>query len=258
LVHWIWYNDRQTFDPNLFFDPATGYNLDPRRFGRPNPNYGNVVFNRSGGRRDYFALPMSFTRRMQNNLQTGLTYTLMFYSNDQQGSNNDFDLDAEWARSTDFQRHTLRWYGIYLLPWQFSVSGAYFFGSGNYFSTTHASNPFGKAGQNRFNAGPPVPIPQGVQDRFDGPDVICTSCVVPRNALKGLPLHRVDLRVSKEIPLLGQAKLTLIGEVFNLFNHANYGDYVTTVNTVGFGDPRSSPLNAYAARRGQLAFHVTF
>ena len=45
-------------------------------------------------------------------------------------------LDGEWARSTDFQRNTVRAYWLCQLPWQFSVSGLYFYGSGNAFSTT--------------------------------------------------------------------------------------------------------------------------
>jgi hypothetical protein len=260
-IHWIWYNDRWAYDPNLFYDPVTGYNKDPRIFGRPNPAFGQLVWNESNGQRDYLALAGSLTRRLHNNFQLGLTDTVIFYQHDNAqvgGANNDFDHQGEWARSTDFQRHTLRAYGIYQLPWRVSVSGAYFYGSGNYFANVIAATPFGKPGQIRLNTGAPITIPAAVADRFVGPSVICTGCVMPRNALRGLPLHRVDLRFAKDVVLPSKLRISLIAEVFNLFNHENYGDYVPQVNTPTFGQPRANPLNAYAPRRGQLAVHMTF
>ena len=67
-------------------------------------------------------------------------------------------------------------------------------------------------------------------DRWEGAAVIASGEVIPRNALKGLPLHKVDLRLTKEIRLVGTAKVQLIGEVFNLFNRANYGSYNTALS----------------------------
>jgi hypothetical protein len=52
------------------------------------------------------------------------------YSNS--AANNDFTAPgSEWATSTDFQRNTLRAWAVYQLPLGLSVSGAYFYGSGN-------------------------------------------------------------------------------------------------------------------------------
>ena len=44
----------------------------------------------------------------------------------------------------------------------------------------------------------------------------------PRNALRGLPLHKVDIRLSHSIKAGGMT-LTLMAEVFDLFNWKNYG-----------------------------------
>ncbi len=74
----------------------------------------------------------------------------------------------------------------------------------------------------------------------------------------GLPLHRFDMRVSKDVNLPGGIKLTGIAEVFNLTNHANYGAYNAQLNTTTFGQPRQSLLNAYQPRVMQLAFKVSF
>ena len=97
-----------------------------------------------------------------------------------------------------------------------------------------------------------------VADRFDGPASIAPGEVAPRNALQGLPLHRVDLRVSKDINLPNGIRLTGIAEVFNVMNHANYGAYNGQINTPTFGQPRQSLLNAYQPRVMQFAFKVSF
>lgn len=167
-------------------------------------------------------------------------------------------VEGEWARSVEFQRHTLRTYAIYQLPWRISLSGSYFYGSGNPFQTTIAATPFGIPSNNRYNSLAPITVPASVADRYDGTTVICTGCVVPRNALLGLPLHKVDFRVNKEIVLVGSYKVSLIAEVFNVFNHKNYGSYVTQVNNARFGQPAANTGNSYQARRAQLAVHMTF
>lgn len=95
-------------------------------------------------------------------------------------------------------------------------------------------------------------------DRFDGPTSFAVGDLIPRNALKGLPLHRVDVRLSKDINLPGNVKITGIAEVFNLFNHENYGAYNGQVNSTTFGAPRQNLLNAYQPRVMQLAFRVGF
>ena len=74
----------------------------------------------------------------------------------------------------------------------------------------------------------------------------------------GTPLHKVDLRVQEQIKLPGKARLALTGEVFNLFNHDNYGSFVTIINNVSFGQSRQNLGNAYVPRSGQLGFRLSF
>jgi hypothetical protein len=276
LTHWKAYNQGRQRDPNLFFDPATGYNRNPATAGRPDPKFGQIQWLESNGRADYMALATSFTRRYRNNFQANVAYTLMFYMNDnttgfQFQGNNPFRPDDEWARSQEFQRHTVRFNGIYRLPWDFSVAGAYLYGSGNYYDTRVALNPFGHTGATRLNSGAtPLAIPESVatspsnseavsvRDRFEGPDVIAPGEIAPRNALRGLPLHKVDVRFTKDVNLPGGMKLTGIAEVFNLFNHANYGAYNAQINSPTFGQPRQMALNAYLPRVWQFAGKITF
>ena len=249
-------------DPNLFYDPVTGYNLDPARFGRPNAAYGQIQWMESKGRTETVLLSSSLTRRFRNNFQGGLTYTrTLARNNNTTGfgiqANNQFDLDADWARGTDFQRDTIRANGIVNLPYQFSVAGSFLYGSGTYYNATLSGRPFGKPGTNRLNIGAPITIPEAVRDRWEGPDVIATNTVWPKNALRGLPLHKVDLRLTKRIRASG-VNVDLMAEVFNAFNWQNYGSYNTQLDSASFGQPVASSGNAYVPRSGQLGFRVEF
>lgn len=262
ITHWKGYNFARQRDPNLFFDPATGYNLHPSAAGRPDPSFGRIQWLESNGRAEHAAISAALTRRYRNNWQASLAYTLGLFTNDnttgfQFEGNNPFDPEAEWARSTEFQRHTVRMNGIWRLPYDISLAGAYLFGSGNYFLSTYAANPFGHTGTNRYVTAP-LTVNSAALDRFGGKASYAVGELVPRNALKGLPLHRVDLRLSKDLNLPGGVKVIGIAEVFNVFNHKNYGAYNTQVNSPTFGDPRQNLLNAYQPRIGQLAFKVTF
>jgi len=138
------------------------------------------------------------------------------------------------------------------------VSGAYFYGSGNYYADTVSGDPYGKPGTNRLNLGAPIAIPASLLDRWDGPAVIATGMIAPRDALEGTPLHKVDVRLQEELKPAGKLRVQLIGEVFNVFNHDNYGSFVTLVNNASFGQPRQSLGNAYVPRSGQLGIRVSY
>jgi len=276
ITHWTEYRDTRTTDGNLIYNPATGYNVaNGAAAVRPNPAYGPVFVFTSDGKRDQTQMASSLTRRLKNHFQAGVTWTLMFEMKDNgtvgygtAPANNPFDyLNGEWATSLDFQRNTIRTWALAQLPWGINTSVSYFYGSGNRFNDVIATAPYGKTGNNRLNlAGnggpePTIVIPAAILDRWDGPATISSGALIPRNALEGLPLHKVDLHVTKDIPLGGKAKAQLIGEVFNLFNHANYGAYNTSLNPANpssFGLPATATGTAYVSRQGQLGFRLTF
>lgn len=271
LVHYNMYRDMRTVDPNLVYDPVTGYN---RGNARANPQWGQIVYFLGTGRQNYTALATGLNRRLNRGMQGGVTYTLMLQMHDDggasltnPGANNQFDyLDGEYATSTAFQRHTLRLWGVFELPWGFSTSATYSYGSGNRFAATIPTAPFGKPGQNRLNlaanggAAPTITVPQAMADRWDGPMTIASGEVIPRNALLGTPYHRLDLRLSKDIRLFGRARLSLIGEVFNAFNHANYTGFFNQLSatnaatTARFGQPSAASI----PRQAQLGFRASW
>src|SRR5207247_9177736 len=59
--------------------------------------------------------------------------------------------------------------------------------------------------------------------------------IIPREGFVGDPLHRVDMRLQKGLSLGGHRRIEGILEVFNLFNHANYGSYTTNENNANYG-----------------------
>ena len=166
------------------------------------------------------------------------------------------------------------------MPWGVSASVSYFYGSGNRFAASIAAAVYGKPGTNRLNltaAGAPtntIVIPAtatlangdviDIASRFAGPSTIASGDTIPRDALEGLPLHKVDLRITKDVRLVGSAKISLIAEFYNLFNHHNYGSYNTSLSatapatTALFGLPQQNTGNAYVPREAQFAFRVGF
>jgi Carboxypeptidase regulatory-like domain len=279
LTHWTEYRDTRTIDANLAYNAATGYNLaNGSAPVRPNPSYAGVFQFVSDGKRDQTAIASSISRRLRNRFQAGLTYTLMLEMKDNgtvgygnAPANNPFNyLDGEWATSQDFQRNTVRLWGLMQWPLGFSTSVTYFYGSGNRFNNSIATQPYGKPGTNRLNltatgaSTNAITIPAAVLDRWNGPAVVESGAVIPRNALEGLPIHKVDFHLTNDIKLRGASKLQLVAEVFNLFNHGNYGSYNTSLSatapatTALFGTPNQNTGTAYVSRQAQLGFKVAF
>ena len=256
-----------TIFPNLFYNPATGYNVSPA-VGVPNTAWGQISNRVSSGYGDYSALQTSVNRRVSNRIQGGASYTLMFNYRDTVGSaNNPFDyLDGEYATSTNFQRNTLRGWTSYDLPWDTSISATYAYGSGNRFGATIATNPYGATVTNRLNLGVggtatnAIVIPAAVLDRWLGAGVIPSGTVIPKNALEGQSYNRLDLRLTKSFRLGGSLKASFIAELFNAFNADNFTGYSNTLSptaaatTARFGQPTSADI----PRQGQFAFRVVF
>ena len=75
----------------------------------------------------------------------------------------------------------------------------------------------------------------------------------------GLPsLHRVDMRLQQRVPLGGRVSVDGIFEVFNAFNRANFGSYVTDQSSPRYGLANASTNLAYAPRSLQLGFRLMF
>jgi hypothetical protein len=81
---------------------------------------------------------------------------------------------------------------------------------------------------------------------------------VPRDTLVGQPIHRVDVRASRRFHLVGNVAVEGMLEAFNLFNHANFGSYVTQESNRLYGQPQQATAVEYQPRMLQLGLRVTF
>jgi hypothetical protein len=248
--------EENTYNINLSYNPDTGANY---RFSdisrRPFPEWGVVNFGFLEGFSDYHALETSFTKRFSNRWQASGTYTLSRFSDgrppppvisivdgvltrSELGFDVAEDLGGHYSLAAGDQRHRAVVNGIWEVGRGFQMSGLYFFGSGVRRATTY--------GGDLRNA--------GVSTQRLRPD----GTIVPRNNFVGAPLHRVDLRFQQRFNLGGERFVTGFLEVFNAFNHANYGSYVTQESSASYGRPSFSNNLAYQARMVQLGFKVAF
>jgi hypothetical protein len=90
----------------------------------------------------------------------------------------------------------------------------------------------------------------------------------PRNGLRGFPASQVDLALRRDFRLGERVSLQLRAELFNLFNHPNFVDIDTNIDSSTFGRAKSTMgksfggLNALyqmgGPRSGQLAAKIVF
>ena len=227
---------------NLSYDPVTGVNYPFTNISRlPYPDYGLINQFRSEGWSNYHALSTGITKRLSNRWQASGTYLLSAVW-DADSSPAPFkvapDLGGEYSLAASDQRHRAVFNGIWQAGYGFQLSGLYFFGSGQRLATTYG-------GDLRLTGA------AGGRLRPDG-------TIVPRNDLVGKPLHRVDLRILRRFPLGGRAGIDGIVELFNAFNHANYGSYVTQESNRNYGQPTGNLNVSYQPRMLQLGFRLLF
>ena len=234
---------------NITFDPATG---NPWPYSdvahRAFPTYGVVGMIPHTGQSDYHGLQTSVTKRMSDNWQGTLTYTLAgLWDQDPQPISGFTevpfpvakDLGGERSLAEGDQRHRLVFNGIWEVGKGFQLSGIYFYGSGQRSQIVCGCDARG------------LQIASVDRMRLDG-------TIIPRQSFVGEPIHRVEMRVQQRVRIGDRASLSGFAEVFNLFNHDNFGAYNLTETSPTFGQPIASPNLSYAARTVQLGFRFQF
>jgi hypothetical protein len=236
---------------NLTYNRETGANNPFSNISlRAYPEFGLVQMDWMEGWSNYNGWESSFTRRFSGGWQLAATYTLAvlrdsdpYASDTKTGRLVDFpvapDLGADYQLAPTDQRHRAVVNGVWEMGSGFQVSGLYFYGSGARYAT---------------NFGGDVRDTGGVSSGRLRPDGV----IVPRTALVGDPLHRVDVRLQKTFSLGGRRSIAGLVEVFNLFNHENYGSYTTEQSNARYGQPSFNNNVAYQPRIVQLGFRFAF
>jgi hypothetical protein len=71
-------------------------------------------------------------------------------------------------------------------------------------------------------------------------------------------MHRVDMRMQRRFMLGRTLAVDGIVEVFNVFNHANYGSFTNNESSPSNGQPAQNLNVAYQPRMLQLGFRLAF
>ena len=152
------------------------------------------------------------------------------------------------------QRHRAVFNGIWQMGYGFQLSGLYFFGSGQRYGTRYGGDALNTGGIG--NPNDPALGNPSISARAR--PASAGGGATPRNAIVGDPIHRVDVRLQKRFALMGRSNIDGLFEVFNLFNHANYGTYTGQESSPQYGQPSFNPNVAYQPRMAQLGFRFVF
>lgn len=249
------FSDRDTIDVNL---PDRVTRL------RPFPQFNRVTFWQSTADNRYQALLVRFERRMSDNYQFLLSYTLskaedLNFKTSGGGSvfGDRYGYFKETSPGLADRRHRLVASGIVQLPWNMQASVIADFRS------SLPMNPVSSFDLN--NDGYAVDLPAGVAP-FSGCRGLDLSAVNAFRATRGLAaasevacpgFANVDVRFSKVFPMGGDRRLELIGQLFNVANRANFNVPSNNITAGTFGQSTSLLPNINAPSR-QIEFAVRF
>lgn len=255
-------NLRRDIDINLY-DPTLG--------ARPNPNFADIFLETATGQNVYHALQTSFTKRFANGFLISGNYTWS-HAIDDVDDQGLFDAQpqdinnwrAERGNSSGDARHSGSFNLVYALP---VGQGQALLGNTNGFVSRLISNwELASLGQFRSGIATTVYIPVSETGNDDTtnqrPNVVYGQSVYPANQtinnyfnaaafsipaagtygnagrgiVYGPGLFNIDLSAIKNTSITERLKFQLRGEIFNIFNHPNFGQPGTTLGSSGFGE----------------------
>jgi TonB dependent receptor-like, beta-barrel len=230
--------------------------------GNSNPGFGMVRVTRNAATSDYHALQVQFMRRLSRGLQAVGSYT---WSHSIDISSSDFAITVPTTRvdpkndrgSSDFDvRHSFTAALTYDLPnrTERNVLGPLLRNwSADAILRARTATPVNVVFFNRLFGVPSAKRPDlvaGVPIYVDDPTVAGgrrlnrSAFVAPppnqqgmlgRNSLRGFPVSQLDFSLRRRFRLTETHALQLRADVFNLFNHPNFGDPDSLLESETFG-----------------------
>jgi len=237
---------------------------------------GSITFWEEGARGTYTALLVKVDKRFAHRYQFTASYALQ----SQMGLNGTADLgnwDSTWGPQAP--RNILHIVGTVQLPWGFSLG---------LISSTSSLGPvmpvIGGIDINGNGSGEtPLPglsynclnISCGVGDlekavatwnatnagHLDGTGKTMPKLTLPANFNLGRPFNSQDMRLTKTFTYREHYKLAIFGEMFNIFNYANYGGYTFDPSSSEFGIQTQRVTQVFGSggpRAIQVGARVTF
>jgi hypothetical protein len=231
---------------------------------RPNANFNVVRLTTNGSGSDYHALQAVYARRLSKGFQAHASYTWSHSIDDDSDDSSSglvfvgsLDRAAERGPSTFDVRHSLSAAVSYDLPgpgprarrgallrdWSLdAILRARTATPVNVIQTTGVFiGDLVEARRPDLVGGVPVYLedPLAPGGRRFNPAAFRAAAggqgSLGRNALRGFPLSQLDLAVRRQFALTERTRLQLRAEVFNVFNHPNFGDPVGDLQSRLFG-----------------------
>lgn len=222
----------------------------------PNPTFTSVRINRNSATSDYHALQVQFQRRLVRHLQALASYTWSHsidnVSSDSSPEVPEFNINVSQERGpSDFDvRHAFTSAVTYDIPTvtknkylsplirNFSLDGTFTARTATPLNIVTGTNSIG--GNNVARPDLITNVPLYLDDPLapGGWRVNRAAFTIPvgrqgtlgRNALRGFPLSQLDLALRREFNFNERTHLQFRAEIFNLFNHPNFGEPVRQLN----------------------------
>jgi hypothetical protein len=216
---------------------------------RPNSSYRNNSQYSSVAESTYHGVHVSFVQRPSSWSSLRLTYTLSKSMNDVgeaffSSPIDPTDVRRDWARSDDDQRHRLVINGTVhtsLAPaandWERFSHGFQVSGMLQYYSALPFNITSGIANL-QGTASRPLADGTAAAPNFD----VRAATFIPRNAGIGSDFFSLNLRASRSFRIAGDAKVEVLGEVFNVTNRTNV---LTRNATFGGGAYPAAPVSTF-------------
>ncbi len=259
------------YTKTLDFPVAVNVNTpDPVTKLRALPAWGRIVMVSPVGEAKYKAMFVRLEKRLSHNYQYMVSYTLAKADTNFPGVGQTpaltdyFNSGLDVGPAASDRRHTIVVSGSALLPFNISLGAVW---------TLRSTMPFSALASTDLNGDGAVTdyVPGTTNDQGNRGDANFLSLVNAYRATRGLaPIpesqidsnryNRMDVRVSKAIPLGGNRKLELIGQVFNLLGTTNLlasggaGTWSTNAGSASFG----RITQALPSRQAEVAVRVAW
>jgi len=233
----------------------------------PYPLWGRINQIQAVGWQDYRALLARLQKRLSNNNQYTVSYTLSrvidnSFSGTSTGNiNNVYRPELDEGYGLADRRHTLVASGAVVLPFDVTFGGVWTIRSGRPFTASAGVDLDG----NRNNDYVPG-TKKGDGGRMDMAEFLGLVntfragrglAAIPESQIESDKYQRFDVRVSKAVQL-GRGRVELIGQMFNLFGTINRGGIGVTRQTNALSNAFGQILGAQPLQEGELAIRLTW
>jgi hypothetical protein len=239
--------------------------------------FGRIDLEASVGRARYDGMNVSYRRRLHDSVSVNATYTLSWakaYNGNAAAFRNrawnpfDYFAEYEYGPVPNDTRHRLSASGVINLPGGFQIAPimqiesarAYTAGYGGSVDVLGVGSGRGTSHVMVFTSSPNDlratltafgdPASNAVAYRNCFRSGQCT--IAPFNNLRGQPFFQLDTRISKNFKFNENQKLTVLFQMFDITNRANYGNnFIGDVRQTNFGKP-----NGFITPAGVIVPHA--